>query len=544
MFLLLGTPAVTFEFLAYLFDTIGPHRGIRFFVLTDAGEFAESTSADLRRRTCPLVTYNVSSIVDGERPAVCGWLNRLIDIDTALSLSAGLSRAARGDVGGRSFLEMLVHSDTPEFKPYLAYCLKGDRSASDATLMGSVACVARRLCVRWSEEVTTLLAKGEWARFLHVEVPVSRVLHRRQASGIRVDEEVMERDLRRLGNDVASARQQLRSRFGILDPDDQLMVTGAIERDSLLSGVIEDYENSWQVDSLLKLYSDRSELAAALRAYTRASRSRRVLLRCGALDCGRVYPDYESMGTVTGRIIVRNPALQNLTREYRSILCPDGGMVLLYPDYRQCEPGILADDCEDEQFQRDYSSGDVYEALASALLGSGGSRDAAKLLFLFVCYGMATDRIVRIAADSLNLSVDRAGAAIDGFFSRYRGITAWREQLLRDIRKDGRIGTRLGNYRYFTSGTPDSRALRWAQSQRIQGTASLILKTAIVEIERCTPEIDILLPMHDALLVQVPEGAARRFQVRLAEILVDCYRRFCPTVGPRVAFNPFGDCAG
>jgi len=399
--------------------------------------------------------------------------------------------------------------------------------------------VARRLKSLWLNFVGELEKKGETRRFFDVEVPMSRILYRCQISGIPIRQEAIKLHLDGLGNAMGLARRRLRAESGILDPENRMMVNRAIQQDSMLSRALESYETTWETDSLLKLYETRSSLAATLRSYTRSSRSRKILLRSGSLGQSRIFPDFDCMGTVTGRIIARNPFLQNLASEYRGMLCADPDRQLLYPDYKQCEPGILADDCRDQRFQTDYNSGDVYEALATELFGSACHRDEAKLIFLFFCYGMAPRRIVQIASDITGLPTTRVGAAIDGFFGRYSGIVEWRSKLAQEIVRRGRVGTRLGNYRYFESDTPEASALRWAQSQRIQGTAALILKMTMIEIDRSLPEVDMLLPMHDALLVQVPTEWNSEDRKRLNRIFCDTYESVCPDVRARVSFSHF-----
>lgn len=55
----------------------------------------------------------------------------------------------------------------------------------------------------------------------------------------------------------------------------------------------------------------------------------------------RCQPQYKGFGSATGRIMMREPALQNLKREYRKFLM-DPDKEYIYIDYSQFEAGILA----------------------------------------------------------------------------------------------------------------------------------------------------------------------------------------------------------
>ena len=141
-------------------------------------------------------------------------------------------------------------------------------------------------------------------------------------------------------------------------------------------------------ESYLDLHAEHAELPMHLKRYRNTKRDKTILLRLGGISSDRIHPYYRTIGTVTGRITVEAPLLQNLKATHRDVIAADDGMALLYPDYSQFEPGILADDSHDPELTQGFNAGDLYKALSSALFGSDAQRDSAKLLFLSFCYGM------------------------------------------------------------------------------------------------------------------------------------------------------------
>ncbi|MDQ8209095.1 DNA polymerase [Coraliomargarita sp. SDUM461003] len=527
------------DFVVYLYDPTDPNGKLRLFLLRETDEFSEIELGHLLKYSSRSVTYEISALVDG---GAAPWLNgnaEVIDIDMALTLVAEQPRIEARGTKSFSFLEHLRNSLDVRVKPFVAYCFNGDRSHNDATIVASTKQVALVLREVANNVFKQLRKTDGITRLTEVEVPVSHVLHRRQTLGLRVDTEKVEKMISELGTATAKARLELRKNFSILDPSDRGQVATAIQHDAHLREVIDTEESDWRMESVLKLYSQVSPLAATLRKFRDAQKSKTILQRFGVSKRGRIHPDYRVLGTVTGRTLVRNPSLQNISRSYRDVLIADKGKSLLYPDFKQCEPGILAHDSQDQNLISDYNAGDLYVALSETLFGDHDHRGPSKMLFLFVCYGMAPDRVAKMGSSITGLSESKVETAISAFFSRYSGIESWRQNLAAMIATKSRVGTPCGNYRSFPNVASNTAALRGAQSQRIQGTAALILKQIIIEIEERLADVEILLPMHDALLVQVPTKKINSLRFEIDAIFCEVYRRYCPTIYPKVTFEDF-----
>ena len=97
----------------------------------------------------------------------------------------------------------------------------------------------------------------------------------------------------------------------------------------------------------------------------------------------RCYPVFFGFGTITSRVTVREPSLQNLRKTNRSVISADPKKKLLYVDYSQFEAGILASLSEDPLLISLYNT-DIYEDLAHNVLGDASKRADTKVFILSV----------------------------------------------------------------------------------------------------------------------------------------------------------------
>lgn len=76
-------------------------------------------------------------------------------------------------------------------------------------------------------------------------------------------------------------------------------------------------------------------------------------------------------------------------------------------------------------------------------------------------------------------------------------------------------------------------------SQRIQGTASLILKRAIIRLRNSDHEIEFLIPMHDAALFQVPKETAIEKKDIIQTAFEEEFVKECPSLKVSAKFKSF-----
>jgi DNA polymerase I-like protein with 3'-5' exonuclease and polymerase domains len=251
---------------------------------------------------------------------------------------------------------------------------------------------------------------------------------------------------------------------------------------------------------------------------------------------------YDTMGTITGRILTIDPQLQRLSRKYRGVIKARTGYKTVYVDFSQFEPNIMSSISKDSQLVALCNQGDLYEQLAIRLCGSPEHRKITKLMFLAYSYGKRVSSLSDFLVGIIG-SKEEADLIIQThFLPLFEGIEAWKSKIAKDLLEAGKIGTLLGNYRYrMRTGELGAKEQRWAVSQVVQGTGSLILKKLIIMLTRTLPEAFVLLPMHDALLMEVPEDRSAEVTNELLNCCRKTFSEVCPLVFPVVCEKAFAE---
>lgn len=527
--------------LVYIINPYNIEKPPRLFIKQGVKKIQEVSFVDLCRLESVLVSYHVDDLFASISRCEYRAMKGIIDITQAFKLVHG--KQYKGKEGNEPWNIWQMMNKRYGSEAYVDELWKlmytKEIEISERALKNRLNKFSDLILKTW-KSVEKELKKGiEYDRYFNVEKPVNEVFLEQSFKGIRVNQQAVLNRLDRLDQKISEADRSLRKDYGVRD----LNSVSEIKRILLNSGLNHAAQNNMKnlYNNILDFYSYHNNLARLLKEYRDNSRDKRIILRLGAINTDRLYPKYKILGTITGRIIVESPSLQYVRRMNRDIVQPDEGKVFLYPDYSQFEPGIMADDSRDERLINDFNSGDLYSSLSDALFKKKGFRDSAKILFLAFCYGMSLERMIDFASESAGLRKSRVASVLNEFFGKYEKLLIWRNNLEKELLAKKRIGTRNGNYRYrtFRSKSLKDSEKRWVISQRIQGTASLILKNTILDINRTFFDVDILLPMHDALLLQVPIEREQEYKVAIHEIFINHFKCLCPTVKPRVSFKPF-----
>ncbi len=60
-------------------------------------------------------------------------------------------------------------------------------------------------------------------------------------------------------------------------------------------------------------------------------------------------------------------------------------------------------------------------------------------------------------------------------------------------------------------------------------------------VKKSLSEVSLLLPMHDALLVEVPDISAAELTHALLKCFRQAFRDVCPLVSPAIVVKPFAE---
>ncbi|KAG6796385.1 DNA polymerase theta isoform X1 [Apis mellifera caucasica] len=222
--------------------------------------------------------------------------------------------------------------------------------------------------------------------------------------------------------------------------------------------------------------------------------------------------------TLTGRISMHEPNLQNVPRDFNSkdnsftisvrmAFIPTVGNIILSADYCQLELRILA------HFSKDTilcnimrKPGDIFKNIAAKWnhVSENEVDDKMRRHTKQLCYGMIYGMGVKTLAENLSVDEVKAKEFLESFMNAYPGISKWLNNVLEEARINGYITTILERRRMFpglTSINPmeKSQAERQAVNTKVQGSAADIVKKAMIDIEkRMRFEFSTSLPIMPA----------------------------------------------
>ena len=241
---------------------------------------------------------------------------------------------------------------------------------------------------------------------------------------------------------------------------------------------------------------------------------------------GRIHTTFQNLVTATGRLSSTEPNLQNipvrtdLGAEIRKMFVPREGYVLVDADYSQIELRVLAHIAKDEAMQRAFCGGvDIHTATAAQVFGvpvesvTPLQRRHAKAVNFGIVYGISEFSL----AEDIGVSRYEAREYIDNYLTNYPGVRAYMKQVVADAREIGYTETMYGRRRYIpelksSNFNIRSGAERITLNTPIQGTAADLIKLAMIRVEKALnenfPEAELLLQVHDELIVECPEAIA------------------------------------
>lgn len=242
---------------------------------------------------------------------------------------------------------------------------------------------------------------------------------------------------------------------------------------------------------------------------------------------GRVYADWHQLGTLTGRMSVSSPNLQQVARGLvrRGIIAPEG-KVLVRADYSQIEVRIAAKISMDPVLLEVFQSGrDVHTETAKRVLGKSqitdGERQTGKSLNFGLLYSMSA-KSLRVYC-SVNYGVDftpeQAEMFRNLFFSVYTGLAAWHKRTKLDSYAADETRTLIGRRRWIKQELDNRMGL--CLNSPVQGTGADMLKIAVAEWYPGWGMGEKLVAMvHDELIFEVNVGEAAMFADKLKSHMI------------------------
>lgn len=240
-------------------------------------------------------------------------------------------------------------------------------------------------------------------------------------------------------------------------------------------------------------------------------------------DDGRIHSNLNQTVTVTGRLSSSDPNLQNipvrteLGRQIRRAFVPEKGCKLISADYSQLELRILAHVAQDEVMLEAFRKGeDIHAKTARLIFGAQTEeelrekRRLAKVVNFAIAYAVEPYGL----SQRVGITKTEAKKIIEDYYRTYKGVRKYMEEIPEIARQQGYVSSIFGRRRYLPAindrnHTVRARAEREAINMPIQGTASDIVKIAMIKTEKALKKQNLktrmIMQIHDELLFEAPE---------------------------------------
>lgn len=279
------------------------------------------------------------------------------------------------------------------------------------------------------------------------------------------------------------------------------------------------------------------------------------LLAC-VEDDGRIHAHFGQLGAVSGRIICREPNLQQIPRpgkderedvNLRRCFIAADGCKLLVVDLPNIELRILADVSRDPVMLRLFSEGrDLHAETAKLMFHlppetdtkqhcyKGVSvRNIAKTINFGLVYGMGAASL----GERVGLDEATAKQLVRDYFQTYRGVAAYLKASPKQALAQGYATTLGGRKRFLPDGGQRMKSAlagrmeRSAKNHPIQGTNADILKRALALLHTSMPAgCHLVLTVHDEIVLEAPLARVSEAEQLLKRTMVQACREFLSVV--------------
>jgi len=230
---------------------------------------------------------------------------------------------------------------------------------------------------------------------------------------------------------------------------------------------------------------------------------------------GRLRGGWTACDGAAGRMTAQN-GLHNLPAPLRPAVVAEPGHVFVRADLGQVEPRVLAVVSGDRAFAEATRADDLYAPVAEKL---GIERKVAKVAVLAAMYGQRSGAAGRALGD-----LERAYPVAMGLLDEAYASGVARRPLRT-------FGGRRINLDAAWPGSDDGGRGRFARNALIQGSAAELFKAWAATVRHGTEPTgaQIVLCLHDELLLQAPEDRAEEVARAVERCLDDSARRWAGT---------------
>lgn len=467
-------------------------------VLTN--KFMEKVAYDQKRNLGPLLTLGIDPVSVKEDILVAAYLldstraSYPVDFLAQAYLDADLALSVPGGFDENAF-----------------------RTAEKADLIARLAPVLRE----------KIRANGLEKMYTEIELPLIPILADIEQTGMKVDGESLKTFSEFISTELAELETKIYAiagrEFNIGSPKQVGEIFGELNIETGRKTATGQVSTSHDVLVELAATYDIAQHIIDYRELDKLRATYADALPKMIAEDGRIHGALNQTVAATGRLSSTEPNLQNipvrteLGQRIRSAFIPEKGNKLISADYSQLELRILAHITQDPRMLEAYKNNeDIHSQTARLVFGATDEKDLKekRRLAKIVNFGIAY--AVEAFGLSQRVGISRAEArkVIDDYFATYKGIREYMDRTPEQARAQGFIESLFGRKRYFPSINDRnfavrSRAEREAINMPIQGTASDIVKIAMIRVADALKaeklETKMIMQVHDELLFEAPK---------------------------------------
>ncbi|MDQ3800969.1 MAG: DNA polymerase I [Acidobacteriota bacterium] len=368
--------------------------------------------------------------------------------------------------------------------------------------------------------------------YTEIELPLVPLLYRMETAGMKVDTDVLKGLSDYISTEIESLGAKIYEiagrEFNVGSPKQvgevlQELNIGSTKKTatgqmSTSKDVLNELAETYELPRLIVEYRELDKLRAT---YADA------LPKLIGAD-GRIHGHLNQTVTTTGRLSSSEPNLQNipirteLGQQIRRAFIPEKGCKLISADYSQLELRLLAYITRDERMLEAFQQGeDIHAQTAKLVFGAKDEKELKEKRRLAKIVNFAIAYAVEAYGLSARVGITRAEAkkVIEDYYDTYKGVRRFMAEVPEQAREKGYVTSVYGRRRYLPTindrnYSVRSRAEREAINMPIQGTASDIVKIAMLKVDealrRAGLETRIIMQVHDELLLEAPEAEVGR----------------------------------
>ena len=520
--------------------------------------FAETVVLAVGDRYCTASFEEARPVLEDERIEKCGHglkhpavKGPVYDIEIMHYL-LNPERSHKLDFLVSAYLHAELSDDGTEGQPLL-FDFDGKARGRECVAIGQIEPMIRK----------ELQQQHLWDLYVRIEMPLIRILAQMEATGVKIDPQMLAEYSRVLTRELVQIEQEARDLAG--EPALNLSSPRQIgivlyEKLRLNPRAKKNSRDNYPTDEeTLSELADRHPLVGKILEFRGVKKLLSTYIDplpalVSPAD-GKIHTTFTQALTATGRLSSVRPNLQNIPirtpqgmkiREAFVPSDPDGWIVSA--DYSQIELRLMAHLSGDPHLVAGFAHGaDVHRATAARIFHveaeavTAEQRRRAKVANFGIIYGISAFGL----AQRMGISRSEAKEFIEAYFQSYPGVKAYMERIVEEAREKGCVETLFGRKRFLPdigSKNPVARGLaeRNAINAPIQGGAADIIKLAMIAVSRRFEAEKLrsrmILQVHDELVFDVADAE----RDRVVEIVKQEMENVCTLSVPLITECNYG----